>query len=292
MLDLHDTYLERDLATNFLSTRSYGEKNSGFGQLDFEKVGSKTVVSSAFAKAPLRLMNPGNYGNAAWVYTSNYGGGMLGGDAVHLKLRLRKGSKAALLSQSSNKIYRSSTRAQQNLYAEIESDASLIILPDPVVCYANSSFQQIQEIHLHDSASLLLIDTFSSGRSCFGERWLFNTLENQMRVFRDKKLIFLESLRLDSTMGSLHSRMGRFDAIGIVLFFGSDFEKYGSEISEFLRHKPVQTTQAVVTANTLASEGTLLRIAASSVEELGNILRETLQFLPGYLGDNPWARKF
>ncbi len=269
------------------------EQRAGLGELDFEKVRNRTVLRKAYAKAPLRLMNPHNHGDAAWVYTSNYGGGILGGDRIHLSVRVRTAAKAALLTQSSTKVYRSSHGACQNLYSEIETAASLVVFPDPVVCYAQSSFSQNQEFHLQDKASLLFVDIISSGRQDFGERWLFKSLKNQIRVYREKKLIFLESLLLEPKIGKLASRMGRFEALGLVLLIGPDFKDHGKQIMDAVGKQSVQPfSELISSANALDQEGALLRFAAVSLEELGKKIRETLHFLPEYLGDNPWARKW
>ena len=37
---------------------------------------------------------PDNHGHAAWVYTSSYGGGIVGGDALHLDIEV--GAEALL----------------------------------------------------------------------------------------------------------------------------------------------------------------------------------------------------
>src|SRR5207245_10808543 len=54
------------------------------GHLAFERAGTATALRRAYAESPLRLLTPRNHGNAAWVYTSTLGGGLLDGDGVRL----------------------------------------------------------------------------------------------------------------------------------------------------------------------------------------------------------------
>jgi hypothetical protein len=87
--------------------------------------------------------------------------------------------------------------------------------------------------------------------------------------------------------------MGRFNAVCLVLFFGPNFIEHGKLISESLRKDSVQTSSGIIcTSNAISGDGTLLRIAATSIPELGTALRNFLSFLPKHLGDNPWARKW
>jgi urease accessory protein len=293
-------YVERayrlDAMLNVDSLTFDPQENSlcpGRGELDFEKVRGRTVLRRAYAKAPLRLLMPRNHGDAAWVYTSNYGGGLVGGDHIDLRLRVRSSAKAVLLTQASTKVYRSGQEASQAVYGQIDSDASLVVIPDPVVCFAGSKFSQHQEFHLEERASLLLVDTLSSGRHALGERWLFDSLRNQIRVYRGDKLICLESLLLDSQTGSIAARMGRFNAFCLVMMFGPDFTDHGKELISSCEARKLQPhSQLVYAASQLATEGFIFRIAAVSTEELGVALRSTLHFLPNYLADNPWARKW
>jgi urease accessory protein len=39
-------------------------------------------------------------------------------------------------------------------------------------------------------------------------------------------------------------------------------------------------------------DGTVLRLAGMSVEQVGGVLRQFLNFVPTLLGDDPWACKF
>ena len=271
----------------------FSNEQEGIGFLEFDLLRNKTVVKRAYAKAPLRFLTPRNHGHASWVYISNYGGGLVGGDKIALNLDLRSHSKAVLLTQSSTKVYKSQNPSSQTLRAKLEANASLVILPDPLVCFADSKFSQVQRFDLEDKASLLLVDTILAGRGDSGERWLFKQLKNQMSVYREGKLLFFESVLLDSGWADLPARMGRFNALSLVLFLGPDFSEFGKEISESLKHtKLAPSSEIFCTANALSSEGTLLRIAGASIEAVNQTIRAFLSFLPDYLGESPWARKF
>jgi hypothetical protein len=49
--------------------------------------------------------------------------------------------------------------------------------------------------------------------------------------------------------------------------------------------------EVLFSASKLGSDGTLVRLASASTEELSRATRDFLGFLPERLGDNPWTRK-
>ena len=271
---------------------------AGFGDLDFEKVGERTVLRKVFARNPLRLLTPRNLGAAAWVYSSSYGGGLVGGDHLDIRLRVRSKAMAVILSQSTTKIYRSPLGCSQSINGHVEEQGFLAMIPDPVSCFSGSSFAQKQNYRLDDGASLLLVDTLNCGRSAAGERWLFDRFQSQIRVSRREQPIFFESLLLDSRAGNLARRNGRFNTHCLFMMTGPALLGPGAAILETLAATRVSArADLVCSASRLSdglrdSESMMVRMAAVSTEELARALRGYLDFLPGLLGDDPWARKW
>jgi urease accessory protein len=126
---------------------------SGLGQLEFVRTGSRTIVTRVFATSPLRLLNPGNNGRAAWVYSSSYGGGLVDGDRVALDISASRGAEAYLSTQASTKVYRSPHGTCVDVNARVEEGATLLVLPDPVVCFTGARYRQAQHFHLSAQGS-------------------------------------------------------------------------------------------------------------------------------------------
>ena len=62
---------------------------AGEGALRFSRAGERTVVHTARAESPLKLLLPRNHGAGSWVYVATLGGGLVDGDAVALSRRGR-----------------------------------------------------------------------------------------------------------------------------------------------------------------------------------------------------------
>ncbi|CAM9958409.1 unnamed protein product, partial [Ectocarpus sp. 13 AM-2016] len=111
-------------------------------------------------------------------YTLGYGGGAVCGDEVTITCHVEENSTAALTTQGSTKIH----RASQTLLSRVARAALLVVVPDPVTCFENSSFRQHQRFLLDHGSSLVLVDWLTSGRMSRGEGWAFNRLESRNEV--------------------------------------------------------------------------------------------------------------
>jgi urease accessory protein len=266
---------------------------AGRGKLCFEKVGEKTVATEAFSKSPLKLLTPKNTGSASWVYSSNFGGGFVGGDSIDIGVHVKKGAEALLLSQASTKVYRSKKVCHQSICGHIEENATFYSLPDPVVCFAGANFHQTQKFYLEENSALATLDTLHCGREHSGERWAFDRYKNEIQIFRKGKRIFFESMLLDSTAGDLKKRHSRFNALSLLVMTGPLFKIHSEEIMNSLNHSsPIPKEDFVISASMLGTEGIVIRMASVETEILADALKEALSFLPQRLGDDPWARKW
>lgn len=265
----------------------------GTGFLDVARVERRSVVQRAFATSPLRLLTPKNHGTAAWVYASSYGGGLVGGDDLRLTVRVGPDASVFLSSQASTKIYRSHARSSLHLDADVSSGGQLVLWPDPVVCFAGSAYQQEQRITLAADAGLILVDTMSSGRRAFGERWQFQEYVARLGVIYDGQPILLDALRLSPDEGDLAARMGRFDVLSTVVIAGPRWNDAAQQVIAAIGDRAVERrADVLISGAPLRGTGCLLRIAGRSAEQVTRLVRSYLSCVSSLLNDDPWARKW
>lgn len=253
-----------------------------------------SVVSSAFATSPLRLLTPRNHGKAAWIYTSTLGGGLLDGDDVRLRVEVDEGQSAYLSSQASTKVYRSVRgRAAVHLEASIARGALLVVAPDPVVCFAQARYDQTQRIVVDASGGLVLVDWFTSGRHARGERWSFGRYSTRSTIHRNERLAWYDAVLLDGVDGPIAPRMGSYDAFGTIVLIGSRLDAHAAAVLERVDDAPAGSPGGVIlSASALAGGGCVVRLAGRSAEAVGAAIRQCLACVPELLGDDPWARKW
>ncbi|KAF4551318.1 Hypothetical protein D9617_14g077760 [Elsinoe fawcettii] len=116
------------------------------------------------------------------VYLLSYGGGLVGGDSIDLRVKLDHDTRIVLLTQGSTKIFKSPSSAvltSQSTIVEVLSGAGLCYLPDPVQPFEKSCFEQRQTYHVLASGSpgqlktgsICVLDWVSQGRKARGEDW-------------------------------------------------------------------------------------------------------------------------
>ena len=264
----------------------------GAGALRFEKVRGTTVLTQALAASPLRLLHPKNSGSAAWVYAATYGGGLLGGDAIALDVKVGPAARALLSTQASTKVYRSDARASQRLRAHVADESLLVLLPDPVTPFASSHYAQEQRIELADRANLIAIDWMTAGRVSSGERWQFTSYESRTWLRRNGRVILHDATLLAPEDGDVATRLGRFTCIAWAVVIGPAVRAAARHLAGALGEAPApRRADLLLSAAPLEDDGVLLRVAGTSAQQVGGVLRQYLNFVPSLLGDDPWACK-
>jgi urease accessory protein len=280
------------MTTGFLDAPAH-RVMAGVGELWFARVRGETVLTRAAAASPLKLLNPKNGGTSAWVYASTYGGGLLGGDSLSIDATVGPGARALIATQASTKVYRADRRAAQELHARADDESLLVLLPDPVTCFAESRYIQTQHVHLQPSASLVLVDWLTAGRIGAGERWQFLEYRSQLRIRRAGELILHDGLTLSPEDGDLAERMGRFNCLATVVLSGPELQTTATRLLGSLASAAVPPrADLLLSVAPLADEGVVLRAVGLSVEQVGAALRQYLAVVPALLGDDPWACKF
>lgn len=269
-----------------------GEPTRGSGELAFERVGAATVLRTARASSPLRLLTPRNHGHAAWIFAATFGGGLVDGDTIRIDLTLAPGSTGLLGTQASTKVYRCPSGAcRQDLTATVGPEALLVLIPDPIVCFAEARYEQTIDVALAPQASLVLVDTFTAGRSARGERWQFARYASRLGVTRGGAPFVHDAVLLDPAHGELAARLGRFDAIATILLIGPRVRAL-REAATASAPAPTRAAALAQAVSPLGEDGALIRIAGASVEAVTAAVRATLIDLGALLGDDPFARKW
>jgi urease accessory protein len=258
-----------------------------------------SVARRVYATSPLRLLTPANHGGAAWVYTSSFGGGLVDGDRIDLRLDVEAGAQAYVSTQSATKVYRSPNGTYSQTEAAVGSRGLLVVAPDAIVPFAGSAYRQRQRFDIAADSGLVVVETLLSGRAASGERWAFTSYESLIQVYVGGRLRIYDPLALRARDGGLAERFGRFDALAVAIVAGAGLRE---EIAEVLhiarthdsdpRARPRRSADLVLAASSLGDDACLVRVAAASAERLARVLRDLLQFVPRHLEDDPWRRKW
>ena len=139
-----------------------------------------------------------------------------------------------------------------------------------------------------------MVDWMTSGRHAAGERWAFSRYESRFDIRRGSQRIFFDALVLEPNIDSVVARMGRFDVLLTAVITGPLVAAAATDIVARVSQAPIVAVAAdlVMSAARLRDGGALLRMAGSSVEQMGHALRAHLAFLSPLVGDDLWSRKW
>jgi urease accessory protein len=244
----------------------------------------------------MKLLCPRRDSPAAWVYVSTYGGGLVGGDHLHMDMALGPGAVGVLGTQASTKVYRrrDGLGASSNLWARVEEDALLVVAPDPLVCFGDAAYEQQQIFSLDAGGSLVLVDWFTAGRLAHGERWAMQRYASRTVIDVAGRRMVTDAMTLDREDGPIDGalRVGRFNCFAALWLVGPMCGEAGQELYARIKSRPMGRGQDVLISAAAHPWGTLLRLAAVSTEQAAAELREAMGFLTPLLGAGPWDRKW
>ena len=103
--------------------------------LEVAQVRGRTRLVACKNIQPLKMLQPGSPGHACHVVLSSYGGGLVAGDVIRLRVAARAGARLFLSTQASTRVFRSidGAVAEQHTVGELAENALAVVFPDPVV---------------------------------------------------------------------------------------------------------------------------------------------------------------
>lgn len=136
----------------------------------------------------------------AYLYRMNTSPGLLAGDSIRVALQLAAGSQLYLADQSATKVHsmpQKETQATVDYAVEVESNATLEFLPEPLILFADAELMQTTDITLHSTAGLSWGEIILPGRLARGEVYEFRQYLSRLRIKSPTgNLWFAETMRL------------------------------------------------------------------------------------------------
>jgi len=244
---------------------------------------NRSDVHRARSAGPLRLLTP-RAGDAAWIVTSSYGGGLVDGDAVALEVDVEAGATCVVTSQASQKVYKGTSSQRTTVRAG--AGATALVVPDPVVPFAGATFAQTTRVELGDGASLALCDVVTAGRVAHGERWAATSITTALEIAASARTLLLDRVVLDDPR-----RMRRFDALGTAILLGPRFADVAAAELARVAAEPVSRAAPLAIAASPLADGIVARIAGS-IDAVVAATRALLRPACARAGEDPWARRW
>ncbi|HTC87706.1 MAG TPA: urease accessory protein UreD [Bryobacteraceae bacterium] len=149
------------------------------------------------------------------AHMHNLSGGILDSDSLHCQIDVGSAAQAQVTSTGATRIYRSrspGSRASQCVRANIASGGYLEYVPDQLIPFAGSRFDQAARIEMERGGSLIWCDRVAPGREASEEIFRFESLTSQFELVAEGKPVAIERWSLTPLVTRLDSiaRLGPF----------------------------------------------------------------------------------
>jgi len=159
-----------------------------------------TILARSSQDPPLRVVRAFSLpdGNAL-VHLHNVSGGLLGDDSLSLTVEAGARSSVQLTTTGATRIYRprrESQAASQTTEISVGNGALLEYLPDAIIPFAGTRFEQRTRILLSPGAGFLGWEILAPGREARGELFEYESLSMKTDVFAGGRPIATERIQL------------------------------------------------------------------------------------------------
>ena len=158
----------------------------------------------------------------------NTGGGMAGGDSLHVEISLDADAKAVVSTQSAEKIYRAQSEpSSASIQISLSERSQLAWLPQETLLFSGAKLHRYFRADMSSDATLTVFEGVIFGRGAMGERITEGAFRDSWRIKRDQKLVFADEVALEGNMADRLDRPaigGGARAIATFLHIAPDAE--------------------------------------------------------------------
>jgi urease accessory protein len=188
----------------------------------------RTVLAAAYAEPPFRVGRWFAEGEGLYMILASSAPGAFGHDHLRQNVRVERGARVRLTSQSAMQIHPSPDGAAALLESSyhVEDGAHLHCEWQPLIPFAEAQIDQRIDLNIEGGGSVYWSDALMSGRQARGERWNFASLAHELSVSRDGSLEFLERYRIQPSELAVSRPWAAGDAsyLGTILITGRPVE--------------------------------------------------------------------
>lgn len=168
-------------------------------ELVFRSRAGQTFIAQQFVSKPLKIIRPFMLTEGrVLLQLLNVGPGILANDRFHLHIKLEPGAKVVLLNQSATKLHRmqAGEKATQAILIDVAVGAELEYYPGLSIPFRMTHFEQRIRVNLQTGAKFAFLERWAMGRIASSERFVFEVLSSQLKLYQDEQLHYADALDL------------------------------------------------------------------------------------------------
>jgi urease accessory protein len=204
-----------------------------------------------------------NAGGETLAHLNNISGGILDTDDLELRVVVQPDARAQITSTGATRIYRSRAperQARSRVEVDVAEGGFLEYLPDAIIPYAGSRYQQTTRIRLARGASVIWWEIISPGREASGEVFRYDQLASHLEISCDGEPLIEEIWNL---VPALHppdsaARLGPFRHFASFYLCQAGAARLEREMASLAEQHSIGN-ELLWGASSLRSDGVVLR---------------------------------
>ena len=273
-------------------------------QIVLKNIRGITKATTIRNQKPLKILTPKSHQYNCHLTTTNYGGGFVQGDNVHINIHANENTTCVLTSQANNRVYKSEKGRICSIHQKIkiEDNARFYILNDPLVLQKDSNLKQYLKCSIANESSFILLDWVSVGRVKSNENLEFKHFYSETEVIYNDKKIILDKFSLNPKKNNCNSPaiLANHTTFINLYIIGNAYRAFSvlnhcKKITEkWLNTESKPKPIFIASADTINENLHILRASAKEtltlwkfVKEIGTIFSNEEQ-----LNFNPYERKY
>lgn len=159
--------------------------------------GKRSVARDIFFEKALKVIRPVylNDSTIPTFYIVNVGGGYLDGDRYKMNINVEQNAAVTLTSQGATKIYKTPhDRVEQYQTFNIQHDAYMEYVGDPIIAYENAEFYQHNTFNIDASGAMFYTDILTPGYSSEDKHFTYTSMHLVNEIYVDDELVTYDNL--------------------------------------------------------------------------------------------------
>ncbi len=167
-----------------------------------------TSLARSYQSGCLRLRVPRRMeGDRPCAVLINTSGGLAEGDQLRQRIAWDAGSRGIVSTQAAEKVYRALAQGCTiETGLTVADGAEAEWLPQETILFDRARLRRDTQVSMGADASFLGVEAIVLGRTAMNERMREGALSDSLRITRQGKLIYADTLRLDGAVDQLTTR--------------------------------------------------------------------------------------
>lgn len=192
-----------------LAAVPHSMRSQGALDIAFRRRDGSTAIDRAFQSGCLRMRLPRVESRAErpCAVLINTAGGVAEGDRLEQRIAWGADTVATVTTQAAEKVYRAlATGSTISTELSVARGASAEWLPQETILFDQARLRRDARIVLEDDVTFLGLEAVVLGRTAMGETMRAGALRDRMRIWRNGRLIYADTLALDGEIDALMAR--------------------------------------------------------------------------------------